>query len=342
MSQNISRGMWATRLTHVWVEAPFLSDALDALPADIQRLAPADAADPFANAGPAQAILASSGLRYNRDVFTRLPDLRLVQRTGIGVDNVDLDDATACGIVVCNTPDGPTESTAEHTVAMLLALAKRLKQGNDNMAQGKFGPRGGNMLGDEVMGKTIGLVGLGRIGRRVAYICRNGFDMTVLACDPFVTAADAQAMGVTLADLDQVIAQADFLSLHAPVTPDTYRLMNRERIAAMKDGAYLLNLARGPLVDPDALLEAVDSGKLSGAGLDVFDPEPPEVNSRLRSHPMILATPHSSAVTVEGRHRIESMAVERLLAFFRGERPADVVNLAVYDSDALRGHGAPA
>lgn len=323
-------------LTHVWVEAAFLSDALAMLPAEIEVLMPQDSADPFGNAGAAQAILASSGLRYNKAVFERLPNLRLVQRTGIGVDNVDLDDATAAGIVVCNTPDGPTESTAEHTVAMLLGLAKRIKQGNENLAEGKFGPRGGTMLGTEVMGKVLGLVGLGRIGRRVAYICRNGFDMTVLACDPYVTPAEAQAMGVTQANLDEVIAQADFLSLHAPVTPDTYRLMNRKRIASMKDGAYLLNLARGPLVDPEALLEAVDSGKLAGAGLDVFDPEPPEVVSRLRNHPMILATPHSSAVTIEGRQRIEQMAVERLLTFFRGERPADVVNPAVYEGNALR------
>lgn len=322
-----------SQLTHVWVEAAFLSDALSRLPSKIDVQLPANPADPFENAAPAQAILASSGLRYNRAVFERLPNLRLVQRTGIGVDNVDLEDATAAGIVVCNTPDGPTESTAEHTVAMLLGLAKRIKQGNDNLAEGKFGPRGGSMLGTEVMGKVLGLVGLGRIGRRVAYICRNGFDMTILAYDPFVSPAEAQAMGVTQASLDDVIAQADFLSLHAPVTPETYRLMDRERIARMKDGAYLLNLARGPLVDPEALLEAVDSGKLAGAGIDVFDPEPPEVSSRLRKHPMILATPHSSAVTIEGRQRIEQMAVDRLLAFFRGERPADVVNPAVYDGN---------
>lgn len=325
-----------SQLTHVWVEAPFLSDALAGLPDDVSVLTPVTREDPFANAAPVQAILASSAVQYDRAVFDRLPNLRFVQRTGIGVDNVNLADATAAGIVVCNTPDGPTESTAEHTVAMLLGLAKRIKQGNDNLAAGEFGPRGGAMLGTEVMGKVLGLIGLGRIGRRVAHICRNGFEMTVLASDPVVAPEEARALGVTLTDLDSVIAEADFLSLHAPVTPATYRLMNRERIAQMKDGAYLLNLARGPLLDPEALLEAVDSGKLAGAGIDVFDPEPPEVNSRLRNHPMILATPHSSAVTVEGRGRIESMAVERLLTFFRGARPADVVNPAVYEGDTLR------
>jgi phosphoglycerate dehydrogenase-like enzyme len=121
-----------------------------------------------------------------------------------------------------------------------------------------------------------------------------------------------------------VISESDFVSLHVPVTPETNRLMDAKRIAQMKRGAYLLNCARGPLVDPVALVEAVDSGHLAGAGIDVFDPEPPEVNDVLRSHPLIVATPHSATVTSEGRVRIEKMAVDRVLAFFRGERPADV------------------
>jgi D-3-phosphoglycerate dehydrogenase len=322
--------MVGTTLTHVWVEAPFVSDALAALPAEVTVLYPAAGADPFANALPVQGMLASSILRYNAELFARLPNLRMVQRTGIGVDNVELDDATAAGIVVCNTPDGPTESTAEHTVAMLLNLAKRIKQGNANLAAGKWGPRGGPLLGVEVRGRTLGLVGLGRIGRRVAEICGKGLGMRVIATDPYVTAEQASAAGVTLMDLDGVIAQADFLSLHVPATPQTYHLIDQARIAQMKDGAYLLNLARGPLIDAAAVVEAVESGKLGGAGIDVFDPEPPAVDSVLRNHPLIVATPHSAGVTVEGRERIERMAVERLRAFFAGERPADVVNPEVY------------
>jgi D-3-phosphoglycerate dehydrogenase len=318
-------------LTHVWVEAPFLSDALQMLPAQVTVLYPAKApAAPLSNAREAQGILASSLVQYDSSLFAELPKLRIVQRTGIGVDNVNIDDATEHGIVVCNTPDGPTESTAEHTVAMLLNLAKRIKQGNDNLAAGKWGPRGGTMLGVEVQGRTLGLVGLGRIGQRVAHICGRGFGMRVIAVDPYVTPAQAAELGVTLVDLETLLAQADFVSLHVPSTPETHRLINRERIAQMKDGAFLLNLARGPLVDAEALVEAVDSGKLGGAGLDVFDPEPLEVSSILRSHPLIVATPHSAGVTVEGRARIETMAVERLLMFFRGERPKDIVNPEVY------------
>jgi D-3-phosphoglycerate dehydrogenase len=258
-----------------------------------------------------------------------LPNLRMIARTGIGYDNVNLADATAHGIVVTNTPDGPTESTAEHTVAMLMALAKRLKQGDANMAAGKWGPRTGSIIGVEVRGRTLGLVGLGRIGKRVAQICSQGLLMKVVAYDPYVSAEQAAALGVTMTDLDSVLAQADFLSVHVPATPETRHLINRTGIAKMKDGAFVLNLARGPLVDEDALLEAIDSGKLAGAGLDVFDPEPPNVDSRLRNHPLIIVTPHAAGVTVEGRERIEVMAVERVLAFFRGETPPDVVNREV-------------
>ncbi len=324
-------------LTHVWREVPFFSTALERIPSHVALIEAAQPpAAPWSNALPAQALFAHSVTPYDAAVFEQLPNLRILQRTGIGVDNVNLEDATRCGVVVCNTPDGPTESTAEHTVAMLLNLAKRVKQGNDALAQGRFGPRGGVLIGVEVRSKTLGLIGLGRIGRRVARICRGGFDMEVLAYDPFVTEEQAAAFGVTPATLEDVLRRSDFVSLHAPVTPETYRLINRERIALMKPGAFLLNLARGPLVDVEALLEAVDSGKLAGAGIDVFDPEPPLADSRLRNHPLILATPHSATLTIEGRVRIEELAVERVLAFFRGERPPDVVNPAVWDSPSRR------
>lgn len=324
-------------LTHVWVEAPFYSNSLEQLPPHVEVLEPvAPPAEPYANAVPAQAIFASSGVRYNAALFEKLPNLRIVMRTGIGVDNVDLEDATVHGVVACNTPDGPTESTAEHTVALILNLAKRVKQGNDNLAQGKFGPRSGTLIGMEIRGKTLGLIGLGRIGRRVAEICQQGFGMRVLAYDPYVSESDARAIGVTSADLDSVLEQADFVSVHAPVTPDTFHLMNRETIARMKDGAYLLNLARGPLVDPTALMEAVDSGKLAGAGIDVFEPEPPEPDSPLRDHPLIVATPHGATLTVDGRVRIEEMAVAGVLAYFEGKKPPNLVNPAVWDSPNRR------
>lgn len=319
-------------LTHLWVEAPFISDALKHVPAHVS-ITVSDPPSQTPEAGaPYQAILASSLVQYDSALMATLPNLRMIARTGIGYDNVNLADATAHGIVVTNTPDGPTESTAEHTVAMLMALAKRLKQGDANMAAGKWGPRTGSLIGVEVRGRTLGLVGLGRIGKRVAQICGQGLLMNVIAYDPYVSAEQGAALGVTMTDLDSVLAQADFLSVHVPATPETRHLVNQAGIAKMKDGAFVLNLARGPLVDEEALLEAIDSGKLAGAGLDVFDPEPLPVTSRLRNHPLIIVTPHTAGVTLEGRERIEVMAVERLLAFFRGETPPDVVNREVMRS----------
>ena len=320
-------------LTELWLEAPLFPVTLAMLPEAVNVvLADPDLASPLDNATAAQVIIASSRVEYDGAAMDGLPDLAMIARTGIGVDNVNLADATQRGIVVTNTPDGPTESTAEHTVAMLLGLAKSLKHGNINLAAGQFGPRTSPLIGTEVMNKTLGLVGLGRIGRRVAEICRLGLNMTVIGYDPFVSEEHAAQLGVALVDLDSVIADADFLSLHVPATPETVGLMNADRIAQMKDGAYLLNMARGPLIDEEALLNALDSGKLAGAGLDVFASEPPPVNSRLRDHPSIIATPHIASLTMDGRLRMERMAVERILAFFSGERPADVVNPTVFES----------
>jgi D-3-phosphoglycerate dehydrogenase len=317
-------------LTHLWLEAPLFPHVIARLPAGVAVVdALPPPAVPYANGAACEAIVASSLLRYDGEVLDAFPALRLIARTGIGLDNVDLAAATARGIVVTNTPDGPTESTAEHTVAMLLALAKRLKQGNDNLAAGQWGPRDGALIGDEVYGKTLGLVGLGRIGRRVAAICRAAFAMRVVACDPVVTPEQATALGVQLVATDEVFAQADFVSLHVPATPETHHVANRARLALMKPGAYLLNMARGPLVDAEALLEALDAGRLAGAGLDVFDPEPPAVLDRVRSHPHIVATPHIASLTREGRERMEVMAVERVLAFFTGAVPPDVANREV-------------
>ena len=316
-------------LTHVWCETPQLSDALSEFPQSVTRLF-ADPADPVGSAKPAQAILAASVIRYNDEVFDRLPNLRILVRTGIGIDNVDTDAATRHRVVFCNTPDGPTESTAEHTVALMLAVAKQVKPGIEQLAAGDFAPRD-LPLGTELMGKTLGLVGLGRIGGRVAHICGRGFDMRVLAFDPYIPTERAAEIGVELADLDTVISSADFLSLHAPSTPETYHLMTADRFVQMKEEAILLNLARGPLVDPDALLVALDNGQIRGAGLDVFDPEPPSVSSRLRTHPKIVATPHSATTTIEGRLRIENMAVAAILDYFNGKQPKDICNPSVLE-----------
>ena len=288
--------------------------------------APPDA--PWANALPAQVMFAHSAVQYNAALFEQLPNLRMVQRTGIGVDNVNLEDATRCGIVVCNTPDGPTESTAEHTVAMLLNLAKRVKQGNDALAAGRFGPRSGVLIGVEATGKTLGLVGLGRIGRRVAQICRRGFDMQVLAYDPFVTPEQAAEPG-NAGEPGRGAARR----LRQPARRDAGHLPadQRERIALMKPGVSAQPGA-GAAGRCGGAARSRGCGQAGRRGHRCVDPEPPELDSRLRNHPLIVATPHSATLTVEGRaHRgTGGSARPGLLG---GERPPDIVN-PTWDSPA--------
>jgi D-3-phosphoglycerate dehydrogenase len=337
-----SQSLPTHHIDHLWCESNLSPPVVELLPSTWTILPAATGeGPPWRNGAGAQAMVASSLVRYNAALMDGCPALRIIARTGIGVDNVDLAAATARGIVVTSTPDGPTESTAEHAVAMLLSLAKRLPQGAANLAAGNWGPRTGALLGTEVRGKTLGLVGLGRIGRRVAEICLLAFSMRVLAADPVVTTEQAAALGIELVDLETMLTHADFVSLHAPATPETTRMMNEERLALMKPGSYLLNLARGSLVDEVALLAALESGHLAGAGLDVFDPEPPAPASPLRNHPAVIATPHMASVTAEGRERMERMAVECLLAFARGERPPNVVNPAVYAAAGDAPAGAP-
>ena len=320
------------QLTHLWCEVRQMSDALNNLPGHVIITVPApDHPDPIATAESAQAILASSGITYDRTVFARLPNLRILVRTGIGVDNVHAADASAAGVLCCNTPAGPTESTAEHTVALMLSIAKRVPEGQAQLARGEFAPRGIS-LGNELMGKTLGLVGFGRIGRRVGHICQNGFGMDLLTHDPVLTESQIADTGLKVqqVDLETLWAQSDFISLHAPSIPSTYHMVNAESISRMKTGAYLLNLARGPLVDAEALLAALDEGKLAGAGIDVFEPEPPPVNSRLRAHPRVVATPHSATTTLEARQRIEIMAVAEIQRHFSGQAPLNALNPEIW------------
>lgn len=312
-------------LTHLWIDRPLVPISLDLIPSRVAVMqAPKELGPPYVELASVQAIIAGPR-RYDAAMMDAAPQLRIIARVGIGVDTVDIAAATRRGIVVCNTPDGPTESTAEHTVAMLLALAKRLKQGDANMARGEFGPQA-MLTGTEVRDKTLSIIGMGRIGQRVAEICRLGLQMKIIAYSRSLTPDRAAQLGVTAVDLETAIASADFLTLHVPNTPETYHLLNRERIAWMKDGAYVLNMGRGPLVDTGALLDAITSGKLAGAGLDVFDPEPLHKESPLRGHSHIIATPHIASNTLEGHSRMEKTALEHVLAFFRGEFVPDIVN----------------
>lgn len=285
--------------------------------------------DLLSSVGEADAIIASSLVTYHGPALDRAPHLRVIARTGIGVDKIDLEAATGRGVAVCNTPDAPTMSTAEHTITLLLSVAKRV---GGAQAALRHGGRDffGSHEGREVAGSVLGLVGIGRIGANVARMAR-GLDMTVIAHDPFVEATVAEETGFRLVDsLDHLLREADIISLHLPLTAETKHLINAERLAQMKTGAILVNTARGGLVDHGALIAALDSGRLFGAGLDVTDPEPLPPNHPLLHRDDVVVTPHVAAATREGKARLYQSAVTQALQVLHGKYPKHLVNPGVW------------
>jgi phosphoglycerate dehydrogenase-like enzyme len=266
----------------------------------------------------AEAIVAGAARAWNAAAFTLAPSARVISRIGIGYDNVDVAAAAAAGIVVCNSPDAPTVSTAEHTMMLMLAITKHLPAQRARAAQGLPGEPVGRAL--ELDGAVLGLVGFGRIARRVA-TAAQALGMRVVAHDPYV---DEAPDGVRLASLDEVFTSPDIISLHAPATPDTRHLVDADRLATVKRGVYIVNCARGSLVDHDALLAALDDGCVAGAGLDVTEPEPLPAGHPLLGRDDVVVTPHVASASIAGRRRLYEHAIANALAVLAGE-PATVV-----------------
>jgi len=249
----------------------------------------------------AAALIVRSETKVTPELMAKGSKLRVIARAGIGTDNIDLDEATRRGIPVLTAPGANSNSAAEHTFALLLALLRKVPAASVLMAQGKWDRK--PFQGTELRGKTLGILGLGRIGTHVAKIAQ-GFGMTVIALDPYVVAAHALSLGVELLPLEEVLKRADVISLHLALTAETKHLLNAERFAQMKKGAVLVNAARGGLIDDAALVAALQSGQLAGAALDVFEPEPLPADSVLRTAPNILLTPHLGASTKEAQSRV--------------------------------------
>lgn len=301
-----------------------VADPID--PAAVRRLAagpcrvvePASEAELAAQLPDAWGLIVRSRTKVTADLLARAPRLSLVARAGVGVDSVDLPAATARHVRVVNAPTAATASVAELTVALYLILARNLYE---RIRQTKAGAWNRKENGGELEGKTVGFVGYGRIAREIARRLRP-FGVTTLAYDPFVPAAvDA----TEVVSLDALLARADFVSLHAALTPQNHHLIDARRIAQMKKGAYLVNVARGPLVDETAVVAALDAGHLAGAALDVFEEEPP-TRSQLLGHPKVLATPHLGASTHEGQGRAGQQVVDEVLRALRGEPLLSLVN----------------
>jgi D-3-phosphoglycerate dehydrogenase len=267
----------------------------------------------------ADAILAGAARPWDADAFALAPSARVISRVGVGYDNVDVAAAAAAGIVVCNAPLAPAVSTAEHTLALLLAVTKHLPH---HIARARAGLKGEPIgLALELDGRVLGLVGLGRIATRVA-IAAQALGMEVIACDPALH--HPPIPDVRLVDLDTVLSTADVVSLHAPALPSTVRMIDADALARMRAGSYLVNCARGVLVDHDALLDAIDRGHLAGAGLDVTDPEPLPAGHPLLDRSNVVVTPHIASSTVAGRRRLYEHSIDNALAVLDG-RPASVV-----------------
>ena len=253
-----------------------------------------------------------------RALLETAKQLKIVSKHGVGVDNIDLDYCKEAGIAVTITPDANSLSVAEHAFALLMTLSKNVIPVSKAYREIGFAAKN-SKEGVEVSEKTAGVIGLGRIGKRFAHMCSGGFGMRVLAYDPYVTQAPE---GVELvSSLDELLKQADFVSLHCALTDETRRLINRERLAEMKSTAILINCARGPMVDEAALIEALQSGRLAVAGLDVTDPEPVAPDSPLFQMPNVIVTPHYAPTTIESAMRVSKIASENVIACLSGGEP---------------------
>ena len=273
--------------------------------------------------------------KFDGEVIDAIPSLLAIGRPGIGVDSIDVPAASKRGVVVVNTPDAPAVSTAEHTLSLILALGKRHKAFVRVQQSGQLLTVEPPLI--ELRGKTLGLVGLGRVGRQVARMCGLGLQMRVLAYDPYVSAGEAQKLGGKLMpSLHELLRESDVVSIHCPPSKETRGLINAAALAAMKPHAYLINCARGAIVDEPALIIALQEGRIAGAGLDVFDPEPPATTNPLLAMENVVATPHSAGYT-DGALREMGMGVAReVLDAIEGKRPENMLDPVVWNSPAMR------
>jgi len=279
------------------------------------------------------AILVRSATRVPAEALENAKKLKVIGRAGAGVDTIDVDAATARGIAVMNAPDGNTLAAAEHAISLLFALARHVPKADAGMKAGEW-PKAG-LTGFELEGKKLGVIGLGRIGGTVARKAQ-GIGMDVAAYDPFLPASAAGKGSVPLKSLDELIAWADVITLHIPRTKDTTNLLSEARMRQMKKGAYLINAARGGLVDEDALRTLLDEGHLAGAALDTFATEPLPADSPLRAHPKLILTPHLGASTSEAQQAVSTILARQIIDFVATGAVAGCVNLPPLTAEAAR------
>jgi D-3-phosphoglycerate dehydrogenase len=272
-------------------------------------------------------LVVRSATKVTGDVIALGTNLKIIGRAGTGVDNIDVEAATRRGILVMNTPGGNTVSAAEHTVSMLLSLARNIPQAYQSMVRGEWERK--KFTGTEVFEKTLGVVGLGKIGREVALRCK-GLGMKVIGYDPVLSAEAAGKLGIELLTLDELYRRSDFITVHTPLTDETRGLLNDQTLARCKKGVRVVNCARGGIIDEKALLRALQSGQVGGAALDVFESEPPKGNPLLE-HPKVIATPHLGASTEEAQEKVAVQIAHEIVDALRGRSYVGVVNGTVME-----------
>ena len=282
------------------------------------------------------ALIVRSTVKVNADVLRKAPRLRVIGRAGVGVDNVDLPAATQAGVTVMNTPGGNAVAVAEQTIAFMLSLARHIPQAAASTKAGKWEKK--KFMGSELRGKTLGIVGLGAIGREVV-LRAKAFGMRIVGHDPYVSQQAANDLGVELVELDALYAEADYITVHVALTPETTKMINATSIAKMKDGVKILNCARGELLDSDALVAGLASGKVSGAALDVFDTEPLPADHPLLKQENLIATPHIGASTEEAQEIVGHRIVDQIIQYLTEGVAIHAVNMPAMSKEAYRAMG---
>ncbi|MBI4639588.1 MAG: phosphoglycerate dehydrogenase [Candidatus Tectomicrobia bacterium] len=280
---------------------------------------------------PYDAVIVRSSTKITASVIESARQLKVIGRAGIGVDNIDLDAATKRGIIVMNTPEGNVVTTAEHTFALIIALAKSIPQANLSVKERKWERE--LFIGSELFGKTLGIIGLGRIGQLVAKRAQ-GFEMVTIAYDPYISAEIAKKMGVELVSFEDLLKRSDYISIHAPKTKETLHLIGEKELAMMKDGVRIINCARGGLLDEIALYRALVKGNVAGAALDVYEEEPPFI-SPIVELDSVICTPHLGASTGEARDNVSIAVAEQLIDYFKHGRIRNAVNVISVDIELL-------
>lgn len=301
--------------------------------AHVQCLYNLSSEDLCARIGEFDALIVRSGTKVTRQLFEAAKGrLKVVGRAGVGIDNVDLQAATEFGCLVVNAPTANTIAAAEHGIALLAAMARNVAQADASMKAGKW--ERNKYVGVSLVGKTLGVMGFGKVGSEVARRAK-GLGMIVIAHDPYAPADRARAIGVELVSFDQAITTADFVSLHMPLTPSTNKVFNDQTFAKMKKGVRLINVARGGVVDEDALVRALDSGIVAQAALDVFTKEPPPEDGKLARHENVTATPHLGASTKEAQEEVAIEIAEAVVGALKGALSATAVNAPMVPPEVL-------